>query len=56
MTPRCPRCYRTVRPRANLLCGVCRTSANNKVKREAQKSLGTYLAEQVWGLLQRAKQ
>jgi hypothetical protein len=54
---KCPRCYR---PRSKRwiypLCGVCRTSANNKVKREAQKSLGTYVAEQVWGLLQRAKQ
>jgi hypothetical protein len=49
----CPRCFRRVRPRANLLCGVCRTSANNTAKREAQKSLGTYVAEQVWQMIWR---
>jgi hypothetical protein len=53
MTPRCPRCYRTVRPRANLLCGVCRTSANNKVKREAQKSLGEHVGEFLWNVIWR---
>jgi hypothetical protein len=51
---KCPRCYR---PRSKRwiypLCGVCRTSANNKVKREAQKSLGTYVAEQVWQMIWR---
>jgi hypothetical protein len=51
---KCPRCYR---PRSKRwiypLCGVCRTSAKNKAKREAERDLGAYVAERVWEMIWR---